>query len=108
MNTDLEVKARPQNWLPIPGCVEESVKTEDTTNVDFHDNFSKGKVISFYPHQKVGYIERENGQRMRFDLNLVHLAGEKTNKDLIREGAIIGYDIGVTSDGPKVCTLKIY
>jgi cold shock CspA family protein len=108
MNVELSVKARPRHWLPLPGGISEVAKTASMPQVDESDQFSKATVEEFYPKQGYGFILTDSGTKVKFDLQIVSLVGEKASPEHIKVGGRVGYDLGKTSKGPRVCILKIY
>ena len=107
MSTELQVKERQPNWLPLPG-VEDSGRVQELSEVDETDKFSKATVEEFYPRQGYGYIKTDGGQRVMFDVRLVRLVGHTADARYLKEGHRVGYDLGKTHQGPRVSTLKIY
>lgn len=108
MGAESIVKARPRNWLPLPGISPEVGKAVSEPQVDQSDRFSKATVEEFYPMQGYGFILTDGGARVKFDLQIVSLVGNKANPQNIKVGARVGYDLGKTPKGPRVCVIKIY
>jgi cold shock CspA family protein len=92
----------------LPGVVESVVPADEEPQVDEQDNFSKATVEAFYPRQGFGNIVTDHGEKVLFDLRSVRLVGSKADARYIKEGSKVGYDVGKTSQGTRVCTLKIY
>ncbi len=102
------LRAREPNWLPLPGLEEGIIPVDEEPQVDELDNFAKATVEAFYPRQGYGNIVTERGEKVTFDLKSVRLVGLKADPRYLREGRKVGYDVGKTSRGTRVCTLKIY
>ncbi len=101
MQTKFE--ARSPNWLPIPGVVTSGEKR--VALVDENDLFRKGEVVSYYPMQRHGVIESEQGEKSPFDLHLIDVRGDIS---YIESGVRIGYDVSRTPGGNRVTCLKVY
>lgn len=108
MTIERQLISRKRNWLPIPGTVRVAPRVEEPQFVDEDDNFSKATVETYFPRQRYGFLKTDTGHRVQFNLDVVQLVGEKADAQCIREGARVGYDLGCTSLGPRVCTLKVY
>jgi len=109
MEMDSQLKVRPRNWLPLPGVGGEAVvEVEEPQVVDEADMFSKATIKEYYPKQGYGYLVTDAGEKVKFDLKLISLVGSKVDPGSIKVGMRVGYDLGKTSRGPLVCTLKIY
>ncbi len=102
------LSARAPNWLPLPIVAEQAAAEAEPVVVDEHDNFPKGTVETWYPEQGVGFVKTDRGIVAKFSKNLVSFVGHKNQPSYLKAGARVGYDLGVTSDGPRICTLKIY
>lgn len=102
------LKAREPHWLPLPCLREGAVPVDAEPQVDELDNFAKATVEGFYPRQGYGTIVTERGRKIAFDLKSVRLVGPKTDPCYLKEGRKVGYDVGKTSEGVRVCALKIY
>jgi len=77
---------------------------------DFHadDYFHHGVITKLFPSNNTGVVRTESGRELTFSYELVILFGEaKTPLDL-REGEMVGYDLGWTSSGLKITKLKTY
>lgn len=108
MTAEPQYSVRPQNWLPLPGVTEVRRDMVLTQRIDENDNFSKATVAEFYARQGYGIIALDDGTRIPFYVDCVTLVGEKSHPSYIQQGARVGYDIGITSRGPRISTLKVY
>lgn len=112
------------NTLPLPypmaavSAVEEAIPAASSVIVplplplpqviiDIADNFSKGRVVKFFPYQGYGFITDRNGREVYFNLLEMDFAGTK-GKEAIVVGAPVGYDVAWTSRGLHVKKMKVY
>lgn len=75
--------------------------------VDVEDNFPKGRIVKYFPHQRYGFIADRTGREIYFNLNELDFVGPK-NKEHIQVGLPVGYDVSRASHGLHVKRLKIY
>ena len=108
MSAEAQYTVRPANWLPLPGVTEVKQEPVIAQRVDEHDNYSKATVQEYYPRQGRGVILLDDGTRITFDIQSVNFVGEKAHHSYLQQGARVGYDVGVTSKGPRICTIKVY
>lgn len=105
MNLDnTAFKARPSNWLPIPGVAFD----EKMPTVEEDDMFPKGEVVQFYPRQGCGSIKNKHGGVIPFRLKEIELVGPKGDARYLSIGCRVGFDASHTSGGPLVTKIKIY
>jgi cold shock CspA family protein len=102
------VSLRPANWLPLPFSSKISAEVKEVQVVEENDLFSKGTIEEFYPRQGFGYIMTDRGERVRFDLGILYFAGHKKDACFIKQGSRVGYDLGKTDKGNRICMLKVY
>ena len=102
------LSARAANWLPLPIIAAQEAYEAEQVIVDEHDNFSKGTVEAWYPQQGMGFVKTDRGIVVKFLQNIVTFVGQKDHPSYLKTGARVGYDLGVTAEGPRICTLKIY
>ena len=108
MSAEAQYTVRPANWLPLPGVTEVRHEAVLTQHVDENDNYSKATVEEFYPRQGRGVVALDDGTRIAFDVGSVTFVGEKAHASYLQQGARVGYDVGVTSNGLRICALKVY
>lgn len=108
MSAEAQYTVRPANWLPLPGVTEVKREAKIAQRVDENDSYSKATVEEFYPRQGRGIIALDDGTRITFDVQSVDFVGEKAHPSYLQQGARVGYDIGVTSKGPRICAIKVY
>jgi len=106
-----EIRLIPPNTLPVPYPLE-TVSTEDQqtageTVVEINDNFPKGRVEKYSPRQGGGFIRSHAGHLLPFSIRDVRFAGQK-GADLLKEGAIVGYDICRSGSNLRISRIKIY
>jgi len=71
------------------------------------DKFSKGRVVKYFPQSKYGFIKDHRGKDLYFNIDEIRFAGQM-GREHLKEGIVVGYDVGWTSHGLHVCTIKIY
>ncbi len=71
------------------------------------DKFSKGRVVKYFPQSKYGFIKDHRGKDLYFNIDEIRFVGE-TGREHLKEGIVVGYDVGWTSHGLHVCKIKIY
>lgn len=108
MMTERQLIARQRHWLPLPGKGRVATRVAEPQVVDEGDNFSKATVDIFFPRQGYGFLKTDTGELVQFNLSVVRLVGEKAEVRFIEEGVRVGFDVGCTSLGSRVCTLKVY
>jgi len=81
----------------------------DQTNTPaITDNYHHGVITKLFPSNSTGIVRTESGRELPFSYELVILVGEaKTAQDL-KEGELVGYDLGWTSGGLKITKIKTY
>lgn len=71
------------------------------------DNFSKARIVKFFPQSRYGFIKDKRGKDIYFNIDELRFVGDR-GRESIREGAWVGYDVGWTSHGLHVAKMKIY
>ena len=72
------------------------------------DLYHHGVITKLFPSANTGIVRTESGRELPFSYELVILCGEaKTIQDL-KEGEMVGYDLGWTSSGLKITKIKTY
>lgn len=99
-------EARQPNWLPPPA--EPLGGPLPAQVVDENDMFSKGEIVSFYPHQGFGTLKNARGDNIEFRLSELDFIGPKKGPSFIASGVRVGFDVCRTSHGPHVSKLKLY
>lgn len=104
-----QIRLWPVNSLPIPfgaslGKVDEVFAEPE---VDVNDNFPKGSIYKYFPHQGYGYIKDRTGRELCFKLAEMDFVGHK-GEDFLKEGAVVGYDVSRSGKGLHVTKMKVY
>lgn len=99
------LEARPPNWLPMIVCSFEKPKTESL--IDENDNFSKGEIVSYYHHQRIGSLKSRQGEFLSFSMADIDLIG-KNGPEKLEIGSWVGFDASHTERGRKIIKMKIY
>lgn len=103
-----DVRLWPENSLPVPYglSTQEAVEVEDVQIIE-DDNFSKGKIIKYFPNQGYGFIEDRGGREIVFHLGEVEVLG-KRNVETIKSGMVVGYDLARAGSKEHVKKMKLY
>lgn len=77
----------------------------------FPDNFYRGLVIRLDRGRGRGIVRSHSGREIEFEFPFVAVVGAKLGGrmpgvELLREGGMVGFDVGWTSKGLRVTTLK--
>lgn len=107
MMTQAKFETRAPNWLPLP-TEDIPASAEQMPVVEENDLFPKGEVVSFYPRQGVGTMKNARGEELPFRIAEVDLVGPKGHPRYIAQGARVGYDVGWSSHGMRLCRMKVY
>jgi len=70
--------------------------------------YYRGKIARFNPTTGYGFVELATGVHVFFYYDQVRLEGEHVRKSDIRPGKTVGFDVGWTEKGIRVCKLKVY
>jgi len=70
------------------------------------DLFHHGTISKLFPSNNMGVIRTESGREVRFAYDLVLLVGNVQKTGDLREGMEVGYDLGWTSKGLRITTIK--
>lgn len=74
---------------------------------DIDDNFPKGRIVKYFPHQGYGFILSRAGKEIYFNISEVDFVAGRTVES-IHVGSIVGFDVSWTSHGLHVKRLKVY
>ena len=72
------------------------------------DLFYHGVIVKLFPKNNMGVVRTESGREITFSYNLVIVLGGSKSPNDLREGQMIGYDLGWTANGLRVTKIKIY
>jgi len=70
--------------------------------------YYRGKIARYNPKTGYGFIETPEGKHVFFYADQVRLDGTKNRRSDIQCGVVVGYDVGWTDRGIRVCRMKLY
>ena len=73
-----------------------------------NDRYHHGMITKLFPTNNTGVVRTESGRELTFSYELVILCGEAKTVAELREGELVGYDLGWTSSGLRITKLKTY
>lgn len=86
----------------VPGREQNQEPTER------RDLFHQGIISKLFPSNNMGLVRTESGREVPFSFEFVVLLGEAKKPADLSEGQEVGYDLGWTSKGLRVTTIKAY
>jgi hypothetical protein len=72
------------------------------------DLFYHGVISKLFSGNNMGVVRTESGREIPFSFQFVILVGEVNKPSELKEGQVVGYDLGWTSDGLRVTKIKTY
>jgi len=69
--------------------------------------YYRGIILRLYPGSRTGVVRTAHGRDVPFALADVRLRGDDATFASLREGMRIGFDLGWTSRGVRVTTIRI-
>lgn len=69
--------------------------------------YYRGRISTFNPSTGYGFVESRNGTQIFFYADQVRLEGPYTKRACIRPGSVVGFDVGWTDRGIRICKMKI-
>lgn len=72
------------------------------------DFFYQGAISKLFPSNNMGLVRTESGREVPFSFEFVVLLGDVAKVTDLKEGQEVGYDLGWTSKGLRVTTIKTY
>jgi len=72
------------------------------------DHFYKGVIASVHWGHERGAIRSVSGREIQFEFPFVTVVGERRSVESLHPGMRVGFDVGQTSGGLRVTTLKVY
>lgn len=72
------------------------------------DFYHQGVITKLFPSNNTGVVRTESGRELTFSYELVILCGEVHSPLELKVGDPVGYDLGWTSSGLRVTTIKTY
>lgn len=83
------------------------VKTIDLDPVKIEGKYYRGRIAKFNPKTGYGFVETREGSHIFFYADQIRLEGDQTRRSDIRPGRTVGFDVGWTDRGIRVCKMKI-
>ena len=89
----------------------EASPTEAFDSAEFPGNFYSGRIIMLDRPRGQGIVRSYHGREIRFEFPFVEvvgapIGGRMPGLNLIKEGDNVGFDVGWTSKGLRVTTIK--
>ena len=81
---------------------------EITALLNQSDLFYHGVIAKLFPRNNMGIVRTASGREIAFSYNLVIILGGSQVPNDLKEGQKVGYDLGWTSNGLRVCKIKVY
>ena len=72
------------------------------------DHFYRGVIAWVHWGHERGAIRTASGREVHFEFPFVRIVGERRAVESLHAGMRVGFDVGQTSSGLRVTTLKIY
>ena len=85
-----------------------SAPEKDQGTGEKKDLFHQGVISKLFPSNNMGLVRTESGREVPFSFEFVVLLGEAKKPADLSEGQEVGYDLGWTSKGLRVTTIKVY
>ena len=94
---------------PGPGVAGEAEETGARQEAPpAEDRFYQGIIARVNWGHETGVVLSRNGREIEFDFPFVTMIGGYRRVESLRTGMRVGFDVGWTSRGLRVTTLKIY
>jgi cold shock CspA family protein len=75
--------------------------------VKIEGKYYRGRIAKFNSKTGYGFVETGEGTHIFFYADQIRLEGDQTRKADIRPGKVVGFDVGWTDRGIRVCKMKI-
>lgn len=85
-----------------------ALEAPDASETGLLDNFYQGIIERVNWGHENGVVRSGNGREIPFDFAFVTVVGEQRRVESLRAGMRVGFDVGWTSRGLRVTTLKVY
>lgn len=72
------------------------------------DRFYQGTILRVYPGSRSGLLRTGNGREVLFAIPHVEILGTTQGFAALHEGMRVGFDLGWTSRGMRVTTIRVY
>ena len=75
--------------------------------IKIEGKYYRGRIAKFNPKTGYGFVETGEGSHIFFYADQIRLEGARTRKSDIQPGKTVGFDVGWTDRGIRVCKMKI-
>ena len=90
----------------MPGMTDEPVAFDPPATGDL---YYRGVITRVYYGSESGTLRSEgSGREYRFRYPFVEIRGAIPRIDGLREGMVVGFDLGWTSSGRRVTVIRVY
>ncbi len=93
---------------PGPASSDEASAPAAAPHAIGDDRFYHGIIEQVSWSKGNGVVRSGNGREIPFEFSLVTMVGERRSIEHLQPGMRVGFDVGWTSRGLRVTTLKIY
>ena len=87
----------------VPDARPGAPAAEDQADLYYH-----GIIRRLSPRKGTGVVRTASGRDVRFSYQMVVMSGSLKSPKNLREGMIVGYDLGWTGHGLRVIKIKTY
>jgi cold shock CspA family protein len=75
--------------------------------IKIEGKYYRGRIAKFNPKTGYGFVETREGAHIFFYVDQIRLEGKQSRKSDIQPGKVVGFDVGWTDRGIRVCKMKI-
>jgi len=72
------------------------------------ERFYRGTIIRWHPGSRTGWIRTAKGREVPFATRDLQLLGSARGIGALREGLMVGFDLGRASSGLCVTAIRVY
>ena len=76
--------------------------------IKFEGKYYRGRIATFNPSTGYGFVESGEGTHIFFYADQIRLEGAQRDRSGIRPGKVVGFDVGWTERGIRICKMKIF
>ena len=84
------------------------VPAEDTDRLEQADLYYHGIIRRLSPRKGTGVVRTASGRDVRFSYQMVRMSGPLRSPKGLREGMVVGYDVGWSGHGLRVTKIRTY
>lgn len=89
--------------------LDDDAPFSEPSDVRTPDNYHRGVIGRIYYGSETGTLRSDSsGREFRFKWPFVEIRGPIPRLDGLREGMVVGFDLGWTSRGERVTVIKVY